>query len=288
MDQWTARSINLLLGCALAKLRQGKKGVRYVWAGSGFFELLKTARGCACILKLAVIENVYRSKTWHRATYHGAISMKRMFVALLVLLASFSARAQQDCMRSLKVDAAKSVTFLSIGGDKLTTTMSCSAAEALRDKLFMTGEAIDPKLFDDANQLRSKIASGRQALSSSVAKLQSAKDRASREVVLKSIQTSLLSAAVAYGSVGCYLAKSPKLCTAALSSIVALYVALLNLPPGDDLVALANQAKSEIDQILPSLQAWEGQLDANVAQQSKLKYNTMFLEMCQSVEQQCK
>jgi len=211
--------------------------------------------------------------------------MKRLFLALLVVLASSSARAQQECMSSIKVDAAKSVTFLSIGDDKLVSTMSCSAAEALRDKLFLTGEAIDPKLFDDANQLRAKIVALRQALAGSQVKLQSAKDRAGREAALKTIQTTLLGATTVGLAVGCALKKGT--CAAAFGSAVALYVALTNLGPGDDLIALSIRAKSEIDQIVPSLQALEGQLDANIAQQSKLKYNTIFLEICHSVQKQC-
>jgi hypothetical protein len=196
--------------------------------------------------------------------------------------------AQQDCLSSLNVDPAKSVTFLSIdnGTDKLATNMSCSAAESLREQMFRSGQ-FDARLFDDTNQLRAKLSSTRDALANANTKLQTAQDRASRELALKAVKTPLASGALAYSTVGCVLKRSTKACVAAVASLVALWESLSNLPPSDDLTKIATQAKNEIPGLQSTLEAFESQLDQNTVQQSKNKYNAMFVEMCSSVKQQC-
>lgn len=214
--------------------------------------------------------------------------MKTLFVPVsmsLMIIVCSPAHAQQECLSSLIIDSTKAVTFLSVDDtDKLATTMSCSAAESLRDEIFRSGK-FDAKLFDDINQLKPKVRSGREELAKANTNLKAAKDRASREVALKALKAPLAAAAVLYSTVGCAINK--RLCAPALASLVALWEALSNLGPGDDLVATTQRASSEIDKAQASLQTWEAALDQSIAQQSKNKFNAMFVAMCSSIKQQC-
>ena len=54
-----------------------------------------------------------------------------------------------------------------------------------------------------------------------------------------------------------------------------------------DLAQQATQARAEIDKILPVLQAVEAQLNDNLAQQGKLRFNVAFTELCKAIKQQC-
>ncbi|WP_354269298.1 hypothetical protein [Bradyrhizobium japonicum] len=225
------------------------------------------------------------------ARTNGVYSMRPLFVplwAVLMIMACIPARAQQDCLSSLIIDSSKSVAFLSLddGADKLATTMSCSAAESLRDEIFRSGK-FDAKLFDDANQLKSKIKSGREQLTNANARLKAAKDRAAREAALKALKADLAATALVFATVGCAIKKSTKICAPALASLTALWESLSNLAPGNDLVATVRQASSDIDTAQTALQEWETALDQNITQQSKNKFNAMFVAMCSSIKQQC-
>lgn len=54
-----------------------------------------------------------------------------------------------------------------------------------------------------------------------------------------------------------------------------------------DLAQQAAKARTEIDKIVPALQAMEAQLNDNIAQQGKLRYNVVFGALCQAIKQQC-
>jgi hypothetical protein len=215
--------------------------------------------------------------------------LRSSLMAVFVFTAAKSAIAQQECLSSLKVSATKSVTFLAVGaspGDKLAETMMCPNAERLRTDIFISGQAIDLAAFDSAAQLRPKISKLRADLVAASTKLHNATDRAARDAALQSLKITLLGAALATSTAGCVASGST--CIPAAAAAVALYETISSTASSaGDLLQIAKQAQDDIGKITPVLKAAEDQLNDNIAQQSKLRYNAMYTEMCKSIKAQC-
>lgn len=210
-------------------------------------------------------------------------------VLVLGCAVSSSALGQAECLASLNVSAGKSVTFLAIGpgaGDKIAQTMTCPTAEKLRGDMFVSGQALDPNLLGNANQLRSKITDIRSRLATHKTELQNAATRAKREAIFGTLKITLAAAGTASAATGCVT--SGVSCVAAFGGAVGLYELIDSLAnTAGDLAQQAVRARAEIDKILPVLQAVEAQLNDNLAQQGKLRYNVAFTEMCKAIKQQC-
>jgi hypothetical protein len=216
----------------------------------------------------------------------------RILKSLIVVIAcalSGAAFAQATCLQSLPVKPSKSVTYLNFGstaGDKISKTLGCPIAEGMRTEMFLSGEALNPDLLGKANQLRGKIADTKTKLASYKGQLQTATNRATRETILKSVKLSLAVAGAASATTACFT--SGVACITVVSSVVTLYELVDSMATtGGDLAQQAATARAEIDKILPALQAMETQLNDNLAEQGKLRYNTVFNELCTAIKQQC-
>jgi hypothetical protein len=219
-------------------------------------------------------------------------TMRATFMLLSIITisaVSSAAFAQADCLTSLNVKADKSVTFLSFGpaaGDRVTKNMSCLSAESLRAAMFLSGQALKPDLLGSAIQLRAKIGDIRAKLAAAKTDLGNASTRAKREIVLQTLKLTLAAAGTAASATGCI--SSGTTCLVALGGVVTLYGLIESAATtAGDLAQQAAQARAEIAKILPVLQALEGQLNDNLAQQGKLRYNVAFTEMCRAIKQQC-
>lgn len=215
--------------------------------------------------------------------------MLKLSILMVGCAVSCSAFAQSNCLTSLPIDPAKSVTFLNFGpspGDRIVRSMKCSEAENIRANLFVSGQAINPDLLGRASELRSKIAETRAALSAQKVALQTASSRVARETALKSVKIALAVAGAASATTACFT--SGVTCIVVVSSAVTLYELVDSLgTTAGDLAQQASNARGEIDKIIPALQAIETQLNDNIAQQSRLRYNAVFDALCQAIKQQC-
>src|SRR6516225_6644160 len=90
---------------------------------------------------------------------------------------------QDDCLATYSVNTTKSVTYLAIGpsaDDRISTTMSCLVADAMRDKLFLTRHTFDPEVLGSASQLRAKILEIKMRLAEGKSELEAAATDATR------------------------------------------------------------------------------------------------------------
>src|SRR5689334_8670285 len=112
-------------------------------------------------------------------------------ILLLYVGSPNQAFAQQDCLHSLSVSTANSVTYLALGPDqrdRLTRSMTCVRAETLRGDLFLSGQAVNYNLPSKARALRAKVAEIREQLVVHNANHQKASTKAARESILLSIK----------------------------------------------------------------------------------------------------
>lgn len=217
--------------------------------------------------------------------------MRLIMSAAAIVLASVltnPAMAQVDCLASQNVDVTKSVTFLAFGqnaGDRLTKTMSCQKAEALRARLFASGQAWDLDNTTNPFVLSSKVEKLRLELQGLHSDLRDAKNRAAREIAFQAVKISSLSATFVISAAGCVTIIG---CAVAAGAGIALYDKVESIDQHvGDLVQDALDAQAEIDKLISSLRAIELQLDANIVRESKLRYKVVFTEMCNAIKQQC-
>ena len=211
--------------------------------------------------------------------------------ALIMLGWTFATPAvgQDDCLASYKVDPSKSVTYLSIGstsGDRIDTMMRCSVAEAMRDEFFLASKTIDPSVFDNAVQLRSKILEIKTWLANGKSALEDATIGVAHFSAVLNLKEPILAAGLTSATVGCVV--SPEACKPAVRASMVLYELAVSASKVGDLAQAREQAERELSTLDSMLQSISAQLNDNIAQQSKLRLNVVLSEMCGAIKQQCK
>jgi hypothetical protein len=211
--------------------------------------------------------------------------------ALIMLGWTFATPAvgQDDCLASYKVDPSKSVTYLSIGstsGGRIDTMMSCSVAESMRDEFFLTSKTIDPSVFDNAAQLHSKILEIKTWLANGKSALEDATIGVAHFSAVLNLKEPILAAGLTSATVGCVV--SPEACKPAVRASLVLYELAVSASKVGDLAQAREQAERELSTLDSMLQSISAQLNDNIAQQSKLRFNVVLSEMCGAIKQQCK
>jgi hypothetical protein len=211
--------------------------------------------------------------------------------ALIMLGWTFGTPAvgQDDCLASYKVDPSKSVTYLSIGsttGDRIDTKMSCSVAEAMRDEFFLAAKMLDPHAFDNAVQLRSKISEIKKRLADGKSALKDATIGVAHFSAVLNLKEPILAAGLTSATVGCVV--SAEACKPAVRASVALYELAVSASKVGDLAQAREQAERKLSTLESMLQSIPAQLNDNIVQQSKLRFNVVLSEMCRTIKQQCK
>jgi hypothetical protein len=127
-------------------------------------------------------------------------------LAMIGWILATPAVGQDDCLAAYSVNTAKSVAYLSIGpsaDDRISTTMSCSVADAMRDRLFLTWHTFDPNVLGNASQLRAKISQIRMRLAEGRTELQAATIPATQLGAIQSLKDTVLAAGLASAATGC-------------------------------------------------------------------------------------
>ena len=174
---------------------------------------------------------------------------------------------QDDCLATYSVNTTKSVTYLAIGpsaDDRISTTMSCLVADAMRDKLFLTRHTFDPEVLGSASQLRAKILEIKMRLAEGKSELEAAATDATRLGAIQDLRDTVLAAGLASAATGCIV--SAATCKRAVGASVALYQSGLASNVGDNAQA-STQAQTEMNILDSMLQSIQGQITDNVAQQ---------------------
>jgi hypothetical protein len=195
---------------------------------------------------------------------------------------------QSECLATYSVNSTKSITYLAIGpsaDDRISTTMSCSVADAMRDKLFLTLHTFDPNLLGNASQLRAKILQIKMRLAEGKSELEAATTGATHLGAILGLKDTVLAAGLASAATGCIV--SAATCKPAVGASVALYESGLASNVGDISQARA-QAQTEINILDSMLQSIQAQINDNVAQQSKLRFGAVISAMCAAIRQQCR
>ena len=209
--------------------------------------------------------------------------------ALIMIGATFAtpAAGQEDCLASYVVNSSKSITYLPIGSnadDRIGTTMSCSVADAMREKLFSTGQTIDPNLLGSTNQLRSKISEIRMRLDAGKSELETATTPPARLSAILGLEDIVLAAGLASATVGCVV--SAQACKPAVAASVGLYELAKSASNGD-LSQASAKARTDINVLHSMLQSIQAQLNDNIGQQSKRRFGAVLSEMCKAIREQC-
>ena len=195
---------------------------------------------------------------------------------------------QDDCLAAYSVNTTKSVAYLSIGpsaDDRISTTLSCSVADAMRDRLFLTFHTFDANVLGSASQLRAKISQIRMRLSEGRTELQAARTPATQLSAIQSLKDTVLAAGLASAATGCIV--SAATCKRAVDASVALYQSGLASNVGDNAQA-STQAQTEMNILDSMLQSIQAQITDNVAQQSKPRFGTVLNSICAAIRQQCR
>jgi hypothetical protein len=195
---------------------------------------------------------------------------------------------QENCLAAYSVNTAKSITYLAIGpsaDDRISTTMSCSVADEMRDKLFLTSHTFNLNVLGNASQLRAKILEIKMRLADGKSELEAARTGATHFGAILSLRDTVLAAGLASAATGCIV--SAATCKPAVAASVALYELGLASNVGDATQASA-EAQKEINVLDSMLQSIQAQINNNVAQQSKLRFGSVVSAICTSIRQQCR
>ena len=209
-------------------------------------------------------------------------------LAMIGWIFATPAVGQSECLATYSVNTTKSVTYLAIGpsaDDRISTTMSCSVADAMREKLFVTLHTFDPNLLGNANRLREKILAIKMRLAEAKTELGAAATAATQLGAIQRLEDTVLAAGLASAATGCIV--SAATCKRAVGASVALYQAGLASNLGGNAQA-STQAQTEINILDAMLQSIQGQINDNVAQQSKLRFGAVVSAMCAAIRQQCR
>jgi hypothetical protein len=96
----------------------------------------------------------------------------------------------------------------------------------------------------------------------------------------------ILAAGLASATVGCIV--SAEACKPAVRASVVLYDLAISASKVGDLAQARERAEREISTLDSMLQSILAQLNDNIAQQSKLRFNVVLSEMCGAIKQQCR
>lgn len=212
------------------------------------------------------------------------------WIAISVFFGLVPVSAAEDCLVSLDVDPGKTVTTLNLGAsnsESIVLTMSCVAAEKMREEMFISGQAIDLDGLGKKSVIVENIKKLKAQLDSSRESLIAANSKAKRQAALKVAAGFGSAAGVVAGSAGCVAGGIPA-CFAAFGSAVAL-VALVDsaADSASDLKAQADAAAAEIQKLTPLLSEMQSHLDEAQTDQYKLRYNQLFTALCESIRAQC-
>jgi hypothetical protein len=217
--------------------------------------------------------------------------MHRLALATASLLAAQTmAHAQDPCLFSIKVNATKNVAYLNLGaapGESISLTMSCTSAENMRQRMFLSGEALQPALLNDASALRARLREINEQLAEKQVALAAAQNRAQRELILNSLGSIALAGGAAFGTAGCIAGGLPA-CVGAFGAAVGL-VKLVEAAAtsASDLAKEAQAASAEIARILNQSRAIEAQINRTATAQYKQRYNKTSTALCNAIRQQC-
>jgi hypothetical protein len=209
--------------------------------------------------------------------------------AMIGWILATPAVGQDDCLAAYRVNTTKSVTYLAIGpgtDDRVSTEMSCSVADEMRDKLFRTGRTFDPNLLGNAGQLRSRILQIKTRLAAGRSELEAASTGATHRGAILTIEDTVLAAGLASATIGCIV--SAATCKPAVGASVSLFAAGMASNVGDITQQARAQARTDINTLDSMLQSIQTQINDNVAQQSKLRFGTVLSAMCTAIRQQCR
>ena len=207
-------------------------------------------------------------------------------LAMIGWILATPAVGQDDCLAAYRVNTTKSVTYLAIGpgtDDRVSTEMSCSVADEMRDKLFRTGHTFDPNLLGNAGQLRSKILQIKMRLAAGSKELEAARTTATHSGAILGLEDTVLAAGLASAAIGCIV--SATTCKSAVGASVALFEADMASNVGNITQARA-QVQANINTLDSMLQSIQAQINDNVAQQSKLRFGAVLSAMCTAIRQQ--
>ena len=196
---------------------------------------------------------------------------------------------QDDCLATYSVNTTKSVSYLAIGpsaDDRISTTMSCLVADAMRDKLFLTRHTFDPEVLGSASQLRAKILEIRMRLADGKSELEAAATDATRLGAIQDLRDTVLAAGLASAATGCIV--SAATCKPAVGASVALYESRLPSNVGDFATQVSAETQKQINILDSMLQSIQTQINDNVAQQSKLRFGSVIAAICTAIRQQCR
>ena len=199
------------------------------------------------------------------------------------------ALGQDDCLATYSVNTTKSVSYLAIGpsaDDRISTTMSCLVADAMRDKLFLTRHTFDPEVLGSASQLRAKILEIKIRLAEGKSELEAAAADATRLGAIENLRDTVLAAGLASAATGCIV--SAATCKPAVGASVALYESRLPSNVGDFATQVSAEAQKQINILDSMLQSIQAQINDNVAQQSKLRFGSVIAAICTAIRQQCR
>jgi hypothetical protein len=198
------------------------------------------------------------------------------------------ALGQEDCLAAYRVNTTKSITYLAIGpsaDDRISTKMSCSVADEMRDKLFLTSHTFNPNVLGNANQLRAKILEIKMRLANGKSELEAATTGATHLGAILGLKDTVLAAGLASAATGCIV--SAATCKPAVGASVALYESGLDSNVGNITQASA-EAQKQINVLDSMLQSIQAQINDSVAQQSKLRFGSVISAICNSIRQQCR
>lgn len=216
--------------------------------------------------------------------------MWKIGAAMIVILAASTvdAHAQGQCMASLPVLPNRNVTVLDFSGpaSSVTTTMSCSAAELMRQRMFAS-DAIGAAAFDDLVTLRRQIADVSSGLEQQRAALSAAKTKAARTAAFTMISALAGVAGVVTSVPGCIEWSAAK-CVGVIASAAAIYKAVDDAAKsaGDGL-AEAKVAVAQIDALVAVQSELAQKLSAARAAQYKSRYGAAQMALCASITRQC-
>jgi hypothetical protein len=215
---------------------------------------------------------------------------KFILATAFTLVLQSVAQGQDSCAQTFNVNPNKNVSFLNLGsgaGESVSVTMTCTAAEQMRENMFLSGEAIQPSLMDNASALRAKMHEINQQLAGKRDALAAATNKAQRQLVFTTLGGFGLAGGVAFGTAGCIAGGIPA-CVATFSAAVALVkLADAASTSAGDLANEANAARNEIIRLLEKSQAMEAQITQAMVAQYKLRYNSTYNALCTAIRQQC-
>ena len=200
-------------------------------------------------------------------------------LAMIGWILATPAVGQDDCLAAYRVNTTKSVTYLAIGpgvDDRVSTEMSCSVADQMREKLFRTGHTFDPNLLGNAGQLRSKILQIKMRLAAGRSELEAARTGATHSGAILSLENTVLAAGLASAAIGCIV--SAATCKPAVGASVALFEAGMASNVGNITQARA-QAQANINTLDSMLQSMHRNPNCGLA---------VLSAMCTAIRQQCR